>query len=155
MSGQRHTKTLAVLEDNAQEWQYGYLCCNVPQEWKEGWTLCSRSFTCFGKGCMNRPLIFHNYTTLQGPNITKLRGSFYGSWDLDSGFREGIGGSTSYYSVTWKKEVGKGAWVFHNVLRTSKRYPWLMLYLRSDATTVLSGGYHYETREISKIIWTR
>lgn len=110
------------------------------------------AFPCFGKGCMNHPLMYHDYTTLQGPNLTTLKGRFHGSWDLDAVFT-GNGNNNSYYSVTWEKEIGKGkSWVFHHVLRTSKRYPWLMLYLRSDATSGLSGGYHYPTRGMSKII---
>ncbi|KAH7838001.1 hypothetical protein Vadar_020775 [Vaccinium darrowii] len=110
-------------------------------------------FPCFGKGCMNQPSIYHHYTRLQGPNRTTLRGKFFGSWDLDSDLRNGMGeGNFSYYSVTWEKEIGKGSWVFHHVLRTSVKYPWLMLYLRSDATAGFSGGYHYETRGMSKII---
>ncbi|KAF8413697.1 hypothetical protein HHK36_001689 [Tetracentron sinense] len=109
-------------------------------------------FPCFGKGCMNQPIFLHNYTTLQGPKKTTLRGSFYGSWDLDADLSKGMVGNISYYSVTWEKIIGRGSWVFHHVLRTSKKYPWLMLYLRSDATTGFSGGYHYPTRGMSKII---
>ncbi|KAF9590809.1 hypothetical protein IFM89_038401 [Coptis chinensis] len=109
-------------------------------------------FPCFGKGCMNQPLIYHDYTTLQGPNRTTLRGSFYGSWDLDANVSMGMEAKKSYYSVTWEKEFGEGSWVFHHVLKTSKKYPWLMLYLRSDATKGFSGGYHYQTRGMSKII---
>nr|GLL28931.1 uncharacterized protein LOC109165184 [Ipomoea trifida] len=105
-------------------------------------------FPCFGKGCMNQPLIYHNYTALQGPNRTTLKGSFFGSWDLDSG----LSNNGSFYSVKWEKELGKGSWVFHHVLRTSRKYPWLMLYLRSDATRGFSGGYHYPTRGMLKII---
>nr|GMD10305.1 uncharacterized protein LOC109165184 [Ipomoea batatas] len=105
-------------------------------------------FPCFGKGCMNQPLIYHNYTALQGPNRTTLKGSFYGSWDLESG----LSNNGSFYSVKWEKELGKGSWVFHHVLRTSRKYPWLMLYLRSDATRGFSGGYHYPTRGMLKII---
>ncbi|KAL5774201.1 hypothetical protein ACOSP7_011758 [Xanthoceras sorbifolium] len=62
---------------------------------------------------------------------------------------------TIHYSPTQlftKKEVGKGSWIFHHVLRTTTRYPCLMLYLRSDATHGVSGGYHYPTRGMSKII---
>ncbi|XP_065879483.1 uncharacterized protein [Euphorbia lathyris] len=109
-------------------------------------------FPCFGAGCMNQPSIYHDHTTLQGPNRTTLKGRFYGSWDLDADFSKGLLGNFSYHSVTWEKELGKGSWVFHHVLRTSKRYPWLMLYFRSDATHGLSGGYHYPTRGMSKII---
>lgn len=110
----------------------------------------SSQFPCFGKGCMNQPLIYHNYTTLQG---TTLKGSFYGTWDLKAGLsQESANMDTSFYSVTWQKELGKGSWIFHNVLRTSTKYPWLMLYLRSDATSGFSGGYHYQTRGMSKIV---
>nr|GMD06766.1 uncharacterized protein LOC109165184 [Ipomoea batatas] len=107
---------------------------------------------CFGKGCMNQPLIYHNYTALQGPNRTTLKGSFYGSWDLDSGLSNIGRENASFYSVKWEKELGKGSWVFHHVLRTSRKYPWLMLYLRSDATRGFSGGYHYPSRGMLKII---
>ncbi|KAF7840358.1 uncharacterized protein G2W53_002656 [Senna tora] len=105
-------------------------------------------------GCMNQPLIHHDYTTLEGPNRTMLKGSFYGTWDLDADAKLGQLGQNnkSYFSVTWKKEIGKGSWVFHHVLRTSVKYPWLMLYLRSDATNGFSGGYHYPSRGMSKII---
>lgn len=108
-------------------------------------------FPCFGQGCMNQPLIYHNYTTLQGLNSDKitLKGRFFGSWDLDANLSEE---NVSFYSVIWEKELGKGSWVFHHVLRTSKKYPWLMLYLRSDATSGFSGGYHYQTRGMSKIV---
>ncbi|XP_077246278.1 uncharacterized protein LOC143886216 [Tasmannia lanceolata] len=109
-------------------------------------------FPCFGKGCMNQPLVFHNYTNLEGRNKTTLKGSFYGTYDLDADLSKGFDEDTSYFSVTWEKEVGKGSWVFHHVLRTSTKYPWLMLYLRSDATQGLSGGYHYETRGMTTII---
>ncbi|KAK3009347.1 hypothetical protein RJ639_013083 [Escallonia herrerae] len=111
-------------------------------------------FPCFGKGCMNMPLIFHDYTSVhkhQGKRT--LRGSFYGTWDLKADIRKAATKKeTSYFSVTWEKEVGKGSWVFHHVLKTSKKYPWLMLYLRSDATSGFSGGYHYQTRGMSKIV---
>lgn len=110
------------------------------------------AFPCFGKGCMNQPLIYHEYTTLQGPYSTTLRGRFFGSWDLDVVLSRGMVGNISFHSVTWEKEIGKGSWVFHHVLRTSVKYPWLMLYLRSDATNGFSGGYHYQTRGMSKIV---
>ncbi|XP_074272391.1 uncharacterized protein LOC141596189 [Silene latifolia] len=114
----------------------------------------SDGFPCFRKGCMNHPSIIHNYTTLQGLNRTTLRGSFYGSWDLDAPFRYGSVGNdnTSAYSVSWEKDVGNGSWVFHHVLKTSEKYPWLMFYLRADATHGFSGGYHYPSRGMLKII---
>ncbi|XWS18545.1 hypothetical protein CRYUN_Cryun32bG0054200 [Craigia yunnanensis] len=73
-------------------------------------------FPCFGKGCMNQPLIYHDYMTLGGPR------NWYGK----------------LYILSY--------------LEDSTKYPWLMLYLRSDATYGLSGGYHYPARGLSKII---
>lgn len=111
-------------------------------------------FPCFGEGCMNQPTIFHDYTTLEGSNKTSLKGRFYGSWDLDADLSKGYAlfDNISYHSVTWRKEIGKGSWVFHFLLRTSTKYPWLMLYLRSDATQGFNGGYHYPARGMSKIV---
>ncbi|THU49867.1 hypothetical protein C4D60_Mb06t14090 [Musa balbisiana] len=105
-------------------------------------------FPCFGTGCMNQPLVFHDSTILKG---TKLSGRFYGTYDLDGDISEEVD-TASYFSVSWEKELGKGGWSFHHVLKTTKSYPWLMLYLRSDATRGFSGGYHYETRGMTKII---
>ncbi|RWW47587.1 hypothetical protein BHE74_00046433 [Ensete ventricosum] len=105
-------------------------------------------FPCFGKGCMNQPRVFHNSTILKG---SKLSGRFYGTYDLDGDISEEVD-TDSYFSVTWEKELGKGGWSFHHVLKTSKTYPWLMLYLRSDATSGFSGGYHYETRGMTTTV---
>lgn len=111
-------------------------------------------FPCFGDGCMNMPLMYHNSTTVHGKKI--LKGSFYGTWDLNANNnvtqRVVPTNGTSYYSVTWNKKLGNGSWVFHSILKTSKNYPWLMLYLRSDATSGFSGGYHYQTRGMMKIV---
>lgn len=110
-------------------------------------------FPCFGKGCMNMPSMYHKYTKVYGKERKVMKGSFYGSWDLNVDAKRAMHmNDTSYYSVTWEKELGKESWVFHNVLKTSSKYPWLMLYLRSDATRGFSGGYHYETRGMSKIV---
>lgn len=111
-------------------------------------------FPCFGDGCMNMPLMYHNYTSLEGSCNSSLKGSFYGTWDLDANVTDGVlpGNGTSYYSVTWEKETGKGSWIFHHLLKTSLKYPWLMLYLRADASTGFSGGYHYQTRGMLKIV---
>ena len=107
-----------------------------------------------GAGCMNQPLVFHNRTALGGDDGRWLRGGLFGTYELDAA---DLGsGDVSYYSVTWEKEVAasgeNGGWAFHHKLRTSKMYPWLMLYLRSDATRGFSGGYHYDTRGMTKIV---
>ncbi|KAF0927144.1 hypothetical protein E2562_030591 [Oryza meyeriana var. granulata] len=105
-----------------------------------------------GAGCMNQPLVFHNRTELDKTG-RRLHGGLFGTYDLDAA---DLGSKdVSYYSVTWEKQLGSGGtggWVFHHKLRTSPKYPWLMLYLRSDATTGFSGGYHYETRGMTKIV---
>ncbi|KAF6172240.1 hypothetical protein GIB67_024862 [Kingdonia uniflora] len=105
-------------------------------------------FPCFGKGCMNQPTLYHLKTSLVGVN--QLRGGFSGTYDLGADVRGGIDG-ISYYEVVWEKKIGVGSWVFSHKLKTSKKYPWLMLYLRADATKGFSGGYHYDTRGMMEI----
>lgn len=113
-------------------------------------------FPCFGEGCMNMPFIHHDYTRLRrhrGNRTMTMKGGFFGTWDLDADIKTAAAKeNVSYYSVTWEKSVGKGGWIFKHVLKTSPKYPWLMLYLRSDATTGFSGGYHYPTRGMTKIV---
>lgn len=103
-------------------------------------------FPCFGKGCMNQPILYHQPTSLLADDI--MRGGFNGTYDLGSS----TGGSSSFFEVLWEKKVGTGGWVFQHKLRTSKLYPWLMLYLRADATKGFSGGYHYDTRGMLKTV---
>ncbi|KAL3849619.1 hypothetical protein ACJIZ3_011501 [Penstemon smallii] len=101
-------------------------------------------FPCFGSGCMNQPILYHQKTFLDGNGI--MRGGFNGTYELDSS-----GDRNSYFEVVWQKKIGSGSWVFSHKLRTSEKYPWLMLYLRADATKGFSGGYHYDTRGMLKI----
>ncbi|WVZ61304.1 hypothetical protein U9M48_011205 [Paspalum notatum var. saurae] len=113
----------------------------------------TRRFPCpGGAGCMNQPLLFHNRTALDGASW--LRGGLSGTYDLDHDPSAAAAddASSSYFSVTWEKEVAGGGWAFHHRLRTSSKYPWLMLYLRSDATRGFSGGYHYDTRGMTKTV---
>lgn len=149
------------LEDHPRPWQFWMLmlksgntdtyAARCPKDGhKVGPFPPESRFPCFGDGCMNMPLIYHNQTRLSKCHKF-MKGSFYGTWDLDSNVTKMENG-TSYFSVDWEKEMGKGSWKFHNVLRTSKKYPWLMLYLRSDATHGFSGGYHYQTRGMMKIV---
>ncbi|XP_051151940.1 uncharacterized protein LOC127265941 isoform X1 [Andrographis paniculata] len=96
-------------------------------------------FPCPGHDCMNQPIFYHNPTAIFRD---VMRGGFNGSY----GSRE------DYFEVIWEKKVGKGSWEFKHTLTTSKEYPWLMLYLRADATKGFSGGYHYDTRGMLKIL---
>lgn len=93
---------------------------------------------------MNQPTFNHHRTHILEGNNT-LRGGFNGTYELDSDLSEGID-DISFYEVIWEKKIGAGSWVFKHKLKTSKKYPWLMLYLRADATKGFSGGYHYDTR---------
>ncbi|XP_058082018.1 uncharacterized protein LOC131230216 [Magnolia sinica] len=106
-------------------------------------------FPCFGNGCMNQPVFYHQQTLLSDDG--KMRGGFNGSYDLGGNFRSG-GDNLSYFEVVWEKSVGIGSWVFNHKVRTTKNYPWLMLYLRADATQGFSGGYHYQTRGMLKTL---
>lgn len=106
-------------------------------------------FPCFGEGCMNQPILYHRQTQLLGGDT--LRGSFNGTYDLGSDISGGLNG-ISFFEVVWEKKVGVGSWVFSHKLKTSKKYPWLMLYLRADATKGFSGGYHYDTRGMLKTL---
>lgn len=110
-----------------------------------------RNFPCFGNGCMNQPLVYHNKTKLvsQGDEVVALTGGFYGTYDLDADLSKDSG-DHSYFSVSWKKNQSTGSWIFSQKLTTSSKYPWLMLYLRADATTGFNGGYHYSGRGIMK-----
>ena len=116
-----------------------------PENGKKAPPFRPRRFPCFGKGCMNQPSLYHQPTRLYNDG-TLMRGGFYGSYDTSTGKH------SSYYQVVWEKKVGSGSWVFKHKLVTSKKYPWLMLYLRADATTGYSGGYHYDTRGMLKIV---
>ncbi|WRX09533.1 hypothetical protein QQP08_002020 [Theobroma cacao] len=110
-----------------------------------------RNFPCFGEGCMNQPLVYHKYSILDSFDGQKvyLTGEFYGTYDLDANLSEGMG-NNSFFSVSWKKNISTGSWIFSHRLTTSTKYPWLMLYLRSDATDGFNGGYHYNGRGIMK-----
>lgn len=108
-----------------------------------------RKFPCFGEGCMNHPLIYHDPSKVysSGEQMASLVGSFYGTYDLDADLAQGVG-NNSYFSVSWEKNTSTGSWIFSHRLTTSSKYPWLMLYLRADATKGFNGGYHYEGRGI-------
>ncbi|XP_021900022.1 uncharacterized protein LOC110816221 isoform X2 [Carica papaya] len=106
-------------------------------------------FPCFGKGCMNQPILNHQQTELLSDDT--MRGWFNGSYELDAKIGDKFD-NISFYQVIWEKKIGTGSWVFKHKLKTSAKYPWLMLYLRADATRGFSGGYHYMTRGMLKTL---
>ncbi|XP_050216370.1 uncharacterized protein LOC126667437 [Mercurialis annua] len=151
------------VQDNPRPWQFWMIMLKsgnmdttaaiCPKNGKKSDPFPPESrFPCFGEGCMNMPLIYHDYTQyVEGNNNNNgiLKGSFYGTWNLNKEMKEN---GVSFFNVTWEKQIETGSWSFHHYLQTSADYPWLMLYLRSDATTGFSGGYHYQTRGMSKIV---
>lgn len=151
--------SLCEIENTQNPWQfwmvmlkngnYDTLSGLCPENGKKVAPFKPGRFPCFGDGCMNQPLLYHNPTNFFGKD--KIRGSFNGTYDLDSDIRNGIDG-ISFFEVVWEKKVGVRKWVFKHKLKTSKKYPWLMLYLRADATKGFSGGYHYETRGMMKMV---
>ncbi|XP_057974975.1 uncharacterized protein LOC131162472 isoform X2 [Malania oleifera] len=110
-----------------------------------------RQFPCFGEGCMNQPLVYHNCSRVVsfGDQIASLTGGFYGTYDLDADLSKGIR-DNSFFSVSWQKDLNTSSWIFSQRLTTSVKYPWLMLYLRADAVKGFNGGYHYDGRGIMK-----
>ncbi|KAH7655235.1 hypothetical protein IHE45_19G192400 [Dioscorea alata] len=151
--------SLCEVEDEPNPWQFWMMMLkNGNMDTSSG--LCpdngkkvgpfppSSRFPCFGKGCMDPPLFYHKPTHLVGD---QMRGAFWGTYDLDADVK-GKKQNISYFEVVWRKNVGSGSWEFHHKLKTSRKYPWLMWYLRADATKGFSGGYHYDTRGMLKIL---
>ncbi|XP_031381809.1 uncharacterized protein LOC116196295 isoform X1 [Punica granatum] len=150
--------SLCEVNDTPRPWQFWTIMLKngnfdtssglCPENGKKVQPFVSQNFPCFGIGCMNQPILHHQETHLLG-NGTMMRGGFNGTYDL--GYF-GLGGEEdiSYFEVIWEKKVGVGSWEFHHKLKTSSKYPWLMLYLRADATRGFSGGYHYDTSGMLK-----
>ncbi|KAK6944610.1 hypothetical protein RJ641_025712 [Dillenia turbinata] len=154
--------SLCNVRDSSEPWQFWMIMLKngnfdkntslCPENGKKvSKIITGRKFPCFGEGCMNQPLIYHNPSRAisSGAQIFTLTGGFYGTYDLDANLSQGIGNS-SYFSVSWQKNLSTGGWVFSHTLTTSSKYPWLMLYLRADATKGFNGGYHYDGRGIMR-----
>lgn len=151
--------SLCEVEDNPKPWQFWMVMLKngnydtnsalCPENGKKVGPFKPGRFPCFGEGCMNQPLFHHQITELSKDNI--MRGGFNGTYDLGAKTGSGID-AISYFEVVWEKKVGFGSWAFQHKLKISKKYPWLMLYLRADATKGYSGGYHYDTRGMLKIL---
>ncbi|KAG2697809.1 hypothetical protein I3760_07G123200 [Carya illinoinensis] len=154
---QLYLGSLCQVADTPNPWQFWMIMLKngnfdtksglCPENGKKVPPFSSGRFPCFGKGCMNQPILYHELTHFLGGDT--MRGSFNGTYDLGSDIRSELDG-ISFFEVVWEKKVGDGSWVFSHKLKTSKKYPWLMLYLRADATKGFSGGYHYDTRGMLK-----
>ncbi|KAA8542991.1 hypothetical protein F0562_021514 [Nyssa sinensis] len=141
--------SLCEVADTPNPWQFWMVMLKngnydtksglCPENGKKAAPFNPGRFPCFGEGCMNQPILSHQQTRVSCHGT--MRGGFNGTYDLGSDT-----GGMSYFEVVWEKKVGMGSWVFSHKLKTSKLYPWLMMYLRADATKAFSGGYHYDTR---------
>ncbi|KMT19412.1 hypothetical protein BVRB_1g012600 [Beta vulgaris subsp. vulgaris] len=150
--------SLCEVSDTQDPWQF-WMIMLKNGNFDKNTTLCpengkkvtkivtDRKFPCFGKGCMNQPLVYQNQSRvfLTEHHMPSLSGGFYGSYDLNADFNKDVS-SMSYFSVSWEKNLSSGSWIISNKLTTSSKYPWLMLYLRADSTRGFNGGYHYEGR---------
>lgn len=152
--------SLCEVPDKPKPWQFWMIMLKngnydttsglCPENGKKAPPFKPGRFPCFGNGCMNQPILYHQPTTLEVTSGT-LRGGFNGTYDqLNPSVSDGS--PVSYFEVFWEKKIGNGSWIFSHKLRTSKKYPWLMLYLRADATKGYSGGYHYDTRGMLKTV---
>ncbi|XP_054781080.1 uncharacterized protein LOC129288494 [Prosopis cineraria] len=151
--------SLCEVKDTPRPWQFWMIMLKngnydtrsglCPENGKKAPPFRPGRFPCFGPGCMNQPILCHQWTQLKDGT---LQGSFSGTYDLDSNCGDRERDGLSYYEVVWEKKVNVGSWMFKHKLKTSKKYPWLMLYLRADATKGFSGGYHYDTRGMLKIL---
>lgn len=152
--------SLCEANDSAEPWQF-WMVMLKNGNFDKNTTLCpengkkvskivtDRSFPCFGSSCMNQPLVYHNQSRLVDGEMASLTGGFYGTYDLDADLSKGTG-NNSYFSVSWQKNMSSGSWIFSHILRTNAKYPWLMLYLRADATNGFNGGYHYQGQGIMR-----
>ncbi|XP_057793693.1 uncharacterized protein LOC131010262 [Salvia miltiorrhiza] len=156
--------TLCAPPDPANSW-YFWMIMLKNGNFDKNTTLCpengkkvakivtDRSFPCFGEGCMNQPLMFHNKSKLVSfsDSSDSMVGGFYGTYDLDADLSAGAG-ENSFFSASWQKNLSTGSWILSQKLTTSTKYPWLMLYLRADAAEGFNGGYHYNGRGIMKTL---
>ncbi|XP_027092479.1 uncharacterized protein [Coffea arabica] len=153
--------SLCEVHDTAEPW-YFWMIMLKNGNFDKNTTLCpengrkvskivtGRTFPCFGKGCMNQPLVYHNSSRVDfSGDQASLIGGFYGTYDLDTHLSSEVG-SKSFFAVSWQKNLISGSWIVSNKLTTSTKYPWLMLYLRADATEGFNGGYHYNGRGIMR-----
>ncbi|KAH6834024.1 calcium/calcium/calmodulin-dependent Serine/Threonine-kinase [Perilla frutescens var. hirtella] len=154
--------SLCEAPDSAEYW-YFWMIMLKNGNFDKNTTLCpengkkvdkivtDRSFPCFGEGCMNQPLVYHNQSKVVSfvdSNVSMV-GGFYGTYDLDADLSAGVG-KNSFFSASWKKNSNTSSWIVSQKLTTSAKYPWLMLYLRADAAEGFNGGYHYNGRGIMK-----
>ncbi|KAG7962273.1 hypothetical protein I3843_09G058500 [Carya illinoinensis] len=126
MEKEAYLCSLCRVQNSTDSWHFWMIMLkNVSK------IITGKNFPCFGEGCMNQPLVYHNYSRLVSSRdqIASLMGGFYGTFDLDVDLCEGIGRTPT--SLDFLANI--------NIFKVSL----LMLYLRADATEGFNGGYHY------------
>lgn len=58
MPSWRHPKSVAILDDHAQEWQHGHFCCQMPQKWSPSRTLSWSKFLSLFWKRVHEPAIY-------------------------------------------------------------------------------------------------
>ncbi|KAH9781326.1 hypothetical protein KPL71_008418 [Citrus sinensis] len=85
----------------AEKERYLASLCEVQGCAKRCKIITGRNFPCFGEGCMNQPLVYHNYSRLVcSGRQASLTGGFNGTYDLDADLSidavEGFNGGYHY-----------------------------------------------------------
>eukprot|EP01084_Bolivina_argentea_P155356 270733_1 len=94
---------------------------------------------------MNQPIVLHNYTN------SKSHGLFEGTWDINSSRSLiNVNSNISYFKLEWMYKTETETPVLRNTIKTSKYYPWLMLYTGLDVGYGEKGGVQYIGRGMMK-----
>ena len=103
--------SLCEVADTPRPWQFWMVMLKngnydtrsglCPQDGKKVPPFSPGRFPCFGQGCMNQPILCHQWTQLKDGT---MQGGFSGTYDLDSGCG-GEHDGVSYYEVVWEKKV--------------------------------------------------
>ncbi|GER25421.1 biotin carboxyl carrier protein of acetyl-CoAcarboxylase [Striga asiatica] len=70
----------------------------------------NRTFPCFGEGCANQPLVYHNQSRVvsDGNKSSSLVRGFYG---LHADLSVGAGNKKKFFSTTWHKNLSTNSWI--------------------------------------------
>ncbi|KAG6694628.1 hypothetical protein I3842_09G058200 [Carya illinoinensis] len=80
MEKEAYLCSLCRVQNSTDSWHFWMIMLkNVSK------IITGENFPCFGEGCMNQPLVYHNYSRLVSSRdqIASLMGGFYGTFDLD------------------------------------------------------------------------
>ena len=95
----------------------------------------------FNNLAMNQPRVLHQYTD------NASHGALYGTWDINASVDKITpDGNLSFFRTEWAMDAVGGQPVLRNTIKTSRDYPWLMLYVGVDVAHGEKGGVQYDGR---------